>query len=62
MFNLWIKGLITSMQYLVPLVFAVNLLRAKSVKDKQEEITRLVTYFMVQSILNEVEYYTGLGG
>lgn len=62
MFNLWIKGLITSMQYLVPLVLAINLLRAKSVKDKQEEITRLVTYFMVQSILNEIEYYTGLGG
>jgi hypothetical protein len=62
MFNLWIKGLITSMQYLVPLVFAINLVRAKSVKDKQEEITRLVTYFMVQSILNEIEYYTGLGG
>jgi hypothetical protein len=61
MFNLWIIGLITSMQYLVPLISAIILVRAKTTRDRQEEITRLVTYFMVQSVLNEIEYYSGLG-
>lgn len=49
------------MQYLVPLISAIILVRAKTTRDRQEEITRLVTYFMVQSVLNEIEYYSGLG-
>jgi hypothetical protein len=60
MFALWIKGLITSMQFIVPLVFAVQLLRARTTKDKEEQITRLVVYFMMQSILNGIEFHLGL--
>ena len=60
MFNLWIRGLILSMQYLVPLVSAIIILRARNTKERHDEITKVVVYFMIQSILNEVEYFGGL--
>lgn len=48
------------MQYLVPLVSAIIILRARNTKERHDEITKVVVYFMIQSILNEVEYFGGL--
>lgn len=49
-----------TVQYILPLVSAVKLIRAKTVKDRELEFTRLLVYFMVQAAITCAEYQLGL--
>ena len=55
-FQLWIMGLVLSMQYIVPLIQGINLLRVKDIKDKKEGLTRIMVYFMLQAVFTFFEY------
>ncbi len=55
-FQLWIMGLVLSMQYIVPLIQGINLLRVKDIKDKKEGLTRIMVYFMLQAVITFFEY------
>lgn len=60
MFALWIRCLMLTVQFVLPLIAAINILRKKTVKGNEEDITRLMTYFMVQAVICWVEYQFGL--
>lgn len=49
-----------TVQYILPLVSAVKLIRAKTVKDRELEFTRLLVYFMVQAAITCAESQLGL--
>ena len=49
-------GLVLSMQYIVPLIQGINLLRVKDIKDKKEGLTRIMVYFMLQAVITFFEY------
>lgn len=57
MIAVWLRGLILSVQYIYPLIMAVQLLRKRQTDDSKEQITRLFTYFMIQAIVNLLEYH-----
>lgn len=60
MFALWIRCLMLTVQFVLPLISAINILRKKTVKGNEEDITRLMTYFMVQAVICWAEYQFGL--
>ena len=55
MFQLWIRCLFLSVQYVWPLIQAINLLRKP--QDKEEPLTKIMVYFMIQAIVCFFEYY-----
>lgn len=58
-FQLWITGLILSLQYIIPLIQAIQLLRVKDLNEKKEGVTKIIVYFMIQAfvILLEQTFY-----
>jgi len=55
-FQLWIMGLVLSLQYIIPLIQAVQLVRVKDLKEKKEGVTKILVYFMLQAVVTFFEY------
>lgn len=57
MIAVWLRGLILAVQYVYPLIMALQIVRKQQItSENKEQITRLFIYFMIQAVWNLCEY------